>query len=57
MSNYSEAPVPIDSSRERDRKGFLYFSVICQPMGRANNERQCCSSKAQHIFHSVVDIM
>ena len=26
-------------------------------MGRANNERQCCSSKAQHIFHSVVDIM
>ena len=56
-SNYSETPVPIDSSRERDRKGFLYLSVTCQPMGRANNERQCCSSKAQHIFHSVVDIM
>ena len=57
LSNYSETPVPIDSSRERDRKGFLYLSVTCQPMGRANNERQCCSSKAQHIFHSVADIM
>ena len=56
-TNYSETPVPIDSSRERDRKGFLYLSVTCQPMGRANNERQCCSSKAQHIFHSVADIM
>ena len=55
--NYSETPVPIDSSRERDRKGFLYLSVTCQPMGSANNERQCCSPKAQHIFHSVVDIM
>ena len=55
--NYSETPVPINSSRERDRKGFLYLSETCRPMGRANNECQCCSSKAQHIFHSVADIM
>ena len=34
----------------------MFLSATCQPMGRANNERPSCSSKAQQIFRSVIGI-